>query len=151
MENNCELVPRETHLSFPNCLSAEGRRKMLEIFTRLYQQVCAITKIRLWVFFIFFIPSGWTRWWKRGELSFLPKALHGFVAERSEVHSDYSWHEEVSPPLPQAETLPHHLCSGTFTQNSIKRQSERENGLFTLLIQTLSHLSKGVLVAQVTK
>lgn len=26
---------------------------MLEIFTRLYQQVCAITKIRLWVFFIF--------------------------------------------------------------------------------------------------
>lgn len=93
------------------------------------------------LFFFFFVPSGWTRWWKRGELSFLPKALHGFVAERSEVHSDDSRHEEVSPP-PSSRNVSWPSGLRVFTQNSIKRQSERENGWFPSLIQTMSHLSK---------
>lgn len=49
-----------------------------------------------WCYFLF--SSGWTWWWERGELPLLPKALHGFVAERSQVYSDHCWHEEVSTP-----------------------------------------------------
>lgn len=41
----------------------------------------------------------WRR--ERGQLSLLPGALHGAVVERSQVHRDHCWHEEVStPPLP---------------------------------------------------
>lgn len=46
------------------------------------------------IYFLYF--SGWTWRWKRGELPFLSEALHGAVAQRSEVYSDHCWYEEVS-------------------------------------------------------
>lgn len=84
--------------------------------------------------------AGWTRWRKRGELPLLPEALHGAVAERSEVHSDHCRHEEVSSP-PAAQTLPEHLVVGTFTQNSIKSSHEREIEKFLSVIRATSHFS----------
>lgn len=153
MENNCELVPRETLLSFPNCLSAEGRRKMLEIFTRLYQQVCAITKTRMWEFFFpffFFCTFRLDTMVKTWGTVLSAKGSSWFCGwkEWSSQWLQSTWGSKP-PSLKQKCFLT--IWAQDFTQNSIKRQSERENGWFTSLIQTMSHLSKGVLVAQVMK
>lgn len=75
------------------------------------------------IYFLYF--SGWTWRWKRGELPFLSEALHGAVAQRSEVYSDHCWYEEVST-APVEKTLPEHLVVGTFTQNSIMRKAREK-------------------------
>lgn len=91
--------------------------------------------------------SGWTRWWERGQLPLLPEALHGSVAEGSQVYSDHRRHEEVGAP-PLAENTSWASGHGDFLHRTLlKTSNEREFEKFLSVNQTISHpgLSKGVL------